>query len=206
VPATFFTNDQMEWVRDFVQEGGGLVAIAGPEHAPTSWHGKPLADVLPVEITPELKGSADANARTVAFQPVLSAEGKRREMLWLPDRLEDNIKTWKALPGFYWYYPVKRLRPGAEALLLHPTAKAGDEPMPLAAWHFYGKGRVLFLGTEEVWRWRYNSGEKYIARFWGQVVYQMGMPHLVGNPKRVRLSLEKTDAVVGQPMPADARA
>src|SRR2546421_273779 len=33
----------------------------------------------------------------------------------------------------------------------------------------------------------------------------MGMPHLVGNPKRVQLTLEKTEAVVGQPTRVFAR-
>jgi hypothetical protein len=77
--------------------------------------------------------------------------------------------------------------------------------MPLISWHFFGKGRVLYFGVDEAWRWRFNSGEKFISRFWGQVVYQMGMPHLVGNPKRVQLTLDKPDAVIGQPTRLFAR-
>jgi hypothetical protein len=205
VPAAYFTSAQMEWIRDFVQEGGGLVALAGPQAAPTTWHGKPLAEVLPVEFTPDPKPRPDPNARTVAFKPVLTAEGKRRDMLALADTPEESLKVWQELPGFYWYYPVTKLKPGADALLEHPTAKANNKPVPLIAWHFFGKGRVLFLGVDEIWRWRFNSGEKYIARFWGQVVYQMGMPHLVGNPKRVQLALEKAEATLGQSMEVFAR-
>jgi hypothetical protein len=65
--------------------------------------------------------------------------------------------------------------------------------------HYYGKGQVVFIGTDETWRWRYNAGEKTFGRFWGQLIYQMGLPHLIGAPKRVQLSLERPDNVLGRP-------
>ena len=56
--------------------------------------------------------------------------------------------------------------------------------MPLLATHYYGKGQVLFVGFEESWRWRYNAADKYFARFWGQIIYQMALPHLLGNESK----------------------
>ncbi len=198
VPADYLGAERLRWIRDFVKEGGGLVLIAGRQHAPASYHGTPLAEALPVEFVPA-KFPVDASARPQPFSPVLTHFGRRSDMMALADTPDDNLKVWQNLPGFYWHYPVSKLRPGAVALLAHPHLKAGDVPMPLLATHFYGRGPVLLSATDETWRWRYNAGDRTFGRFWGQVIYQFGLPHLLGNPKRVQLELERTENVVGRP-------
>ena len=35
----------------------------------------------------------------------------------------DNARRWRMLPEIYWHYPVTRLKPAAEAFLVHPTEK-----------------------------------------------------------------------------------
>ena len=95
----------------------------------------------------------------------------------LADTPEENVKLWHELPGFFWNYPVTKLRPGATPLLAHPSAKMGDLPMPLLAYQHYGKGQVLFCGFEETWRWRLNTQDKIFGRFWGQVLLYMALPH-----------------------------
>jgi hypothetical protein len=188
----------MESIAAFVREGGGLVQVAGPQHAPASYDGKPLAEVLPVEFLP-VKFKAVGDARPQPFQPVLTEAGERSDFLALADTPEENVNVWKNLPGLFWFYPVTKLRPGAAALLVHPQAKLGEGPMPLAATHYYGRGQVLFLGIDETWRWRYNVQDKHFARFWGQVIYQLGLPHLLGNARRVQLALEHSEAVLDRP-------
>jgi len=174
------------------------VLIAGRYHAPASFSSTPLTEVLPVEFLPA-KFSVDPDARPQSYQPVLTSAGERSDMLALADTPEDNLKTWKNLPGWYWHYPVTKLRPGATGLVVHPTAKIGDQPMPLLAFHYYGKGQVLFLASEETWRWRANAQEKFFPRFWGQVIYQLGLPHLLGNSKKAQVALEQSEATLGTP-------
>ncbi len=204
VPATYLNAERLAWIRDFVREGGGLVLIAGRQHAPASYHNTPLAEVLPVEFLP-VKFKLDPDARPQPFTPVRTRQGERSDLLALGDTPEENARAWKELPGFYWHYPVTKLRPGAVALLTHPRQRLGDQAMPLLATHHYGKGTVLFSGVEETWRWRYNARDRYFARYWGQVVYQLGLPHLVGNPKRVQLTLERAENFLGRPGYAYAR-
>lgn len=99
--------------------------------------------------------------------------------------------------GFYWHYPVKGLRAGATALFVHPTArigkpgsKRGEQPMPIMAVQTYGNGPVLFLASDETWRWRANGCDRHVARLWGQIIYEMGMRHVLGGGRRVHMSLQ----------------
>jgi hypothetical protein len=204
VPAQYLTLERLAWIRDFVKEGGGLVLIAGRHHAPAGFADTPLAEVLPLEVLPQ-KFPVEYDARPQAFVPVLTDAGKRNDMLALAEGEEDNLRVWKELPGIYWHYPVAKLRPGGIALLNHPTARTGEQPMPILATQYYGKGQVLFLAMEETWRWRFNVGDRYFARFWGQVIYQIGLPHLLGNSKRVQLALEHADVLLGRPSSIYAR-
>ncbi len=198
VPATFIGTERTGWIRDFVREGGSLIVIAGRQYLPSGYHSGPLAEVLPVEFAPGKPPFNDLE-RTQAWQPVLTRAGERAEMLSLADTPEESARAWRQLPGFHRTFPVTKLRAGATALLVHPRQKAGDQLAPVLATHFYGKGQVLFLGTDETWRWRTNQGEKTYGRFWGQVIYQMGLPHLIGTPKRVQLALERPENVLGKP-------
>jgi hypothetical protein len=78
--------------------------------------------------------------------------------------------------------------------------------MPLAAMHHYGKGQVLFLGFEESWRWRFNTQDKVFARFWGQLLLHMALPHkLAGGASQVELSVNRAGLVVGKPAILHAR-
>jgi hypothetical protein len=126
-------------------------------------------------------------------------------MLALDDTPEESARAWQTLPGFHWTFNATRLRPGAVAYTVHPRLKAGEQPLPVFSGQFYGKGRVLFLGSDETWRWRADHGEKLHGRFWGQVIYQMGLPHLVGTPKRLQLTLERAENTLGRPSHVYAR-
>jgi hypothetical protein len=204
VDANYFTAEQRTWIKDFVAEGGGLVVIAGRLHAPATWLGTPLADVLPVEV-PSVKFPLDDARRPAEYKPSLSDLGRRSPILSLTDDPTEQQSTWQELPGFFWHYPVTKLRPAAVSLMDHPREKvADDKPMPLLAMHYYGKGLVLFSAVEETWRWRFNEADKYFARYWGQVVYAIGLPHTLGS-KSGQLAIAGGEAVLGKPGQVYAR-
>lgn len=204
VDGNYFTSEQRSWIKDFVTEGGGLVVIAGRLHAPSSWLGTPLADVLPVEV-PSVKFPIDDARRPAEYKPVMSDFGKRSAILSFADDPIESHRAWEEFPGFYWHYPVTKLRPAAISLLDHPREKiVDDKPMPLVAMQYYGKGLVLFSAVEETWRWRYNEADKYFARYWGQVVYAIGLPHTLGS-KSGQLAIAGGEAVLGKPANVYAR-
>jgi hypothetical protein len=184
---------------DFVREGGGLAVIAGRDHMPADYADTPLAEALPAEFIP-VRFPSRVSQRTAPFNVALTPAGRRADLMRLAETDAETDRLWAEALGLYWHYPVTKLRPGAVPLLAHSTLKlADDTPMPLIATHNYGKGQVLFLGIDETWRWRFNAGDRTFARFWGQVAYRLGLPHLLGHGSRVQLALESADAQVGRP-------
>ena len=197
VPAAFWSPEQQEVVKDFVAEGGGLIHVAGRNHAPAGWAKTPIADVLPVEFE-AARFPIESPQRPVGFRPQVAPAAARAPVLALEEDPLDNARLWRTLPEIYWHYPVTKLKPAAEAFLTHPTAKLADgKPMPLLAGHYYGKGYTLFLAFDETWRWRFNEADKYFGRFWSQAVYVAGVPRTVGT-KLTQLSLDATDPVQGK--------
>ncbi|MGH7172183.1 MAG: hypothetical protein ACRELG_18055, partial [Gemmataceae bacterium] len=213
VPPSALGKQGVRAIQKFVKEGGGLVVVSGRQHMPADYVDSPLAEVLPVEFTRQAF-PIQPEARTQPFRPLLTYDGEQSGMLALADSQEDNLRLWKEDlwkdgRGFHWFYPVRGLRPAATALLTHPELRTGqkpnDKPMSLIASQYYGKGEVLFLGIDETWRWRDSTGDRLTSRFWGQIVTQLGLPHLLGHSRRVQLELERGAAMLGRPGTVKAR-
>ncbi|HEY2784875.1 MAG TPA: hypothetical protein VGJ05_07865 [Fimbriiglobus sp.] len=196
LPASAITREQQQYVRDFVAEGGGVVHIAGRNFGPASFVGTPLADILPVEFQSEkfpIDGPSPA-----PYRPEPTPAGIRSPLLSLADDPVENLKAWRNLPEMYWNYPVTKVKPAAEVLLVHPQKKMPDgKPMPLLVTHYYGKGYVIFCGFDETWRWRFNEADALFGRFWSQSVYLAGVPRTLGT-KLTQLSLDTADPVLGK--------
>jgi hypothetical protein len=201
VPGEKLTKPHREALAEFVSKNrGGLVVVAGRQHMPADYVGMAeFAALLPVEFQSQ-KFAVDSPGNPLAYQPQLTPAGLRTEWLSLSDLPSENNKEWRELPGLYWHYPITKLRPGAIPLLVHPTAKMRDEPMPLVVLQHYGKGEVLFIGFEETWRWRLNTQDKIFGRYWGQLLLQMSLPHKLGAAAgQVELSVNRSAQVVGKP-------
>jgi hypothetical protein len=197
VPEKFWTPEQQGVIKDFVAEGGGMIHIAGRNHAPAGWVKSPIADLLPVEFE-AVRYPIESPQRPTPFRPQIVKSATRAPILMLEEDPLDNARLWRTLPELYWTYPVTKLKPAAEVFLTHPEKKTEDgKPMPILAGHYYGKGYVLFVGFDETWRWRFNEADKYFGRFWSQAVYLAGVPRTVGT-KLTQLSLDTTDPVQGK--------
>jgi hypothetical protein len=148
------------------ERGLGLIVAAGPMHMPHQFdHG--LHDLLPVRMRP---AAARDRTRTVPwFRLELSPEGSVHEATRFYDEPGRNQNAWGNLPRYYWYADAERPAPGATVLVWNPLTTAYGK-VPLVAHHYAGKGRVLFVGTDETWRWRQNVGDRFFYKFWGQAV------------------------------------
>ncbi|HEX4129432.1 MAG TPA: hypothetical protein VHZ24_05270 [Pirellulales bacterium] len=171
-----------ERVKEFVgMFGGGLIVMAGPSFGLAPLARTPLADMLPVVIDPEAS-LRDAQP----FKPRVTPTAAQYDFMQLAPSAGENRKAWANLGALPWYQPVDRVRDGAAVLLAHPSdyCSDGKTPQPLVALRPYGKGQVVYLAFDETWRLRRKFGERYYRRFWGQMIYRLGLGHALGNQKR----------------------
>ncbi|GEM_PF-307588 len=191
IPLDKLGADGTERIRQFCEEGGGVLILAGKRYNNQGWNDSPLGNLLPIE--PGTYETISLNEkRTNAFNPLLTRDGLTQEAMRLADTPDANFRIWKDLPGIFWHAPVSKLKPGATPLLVHPTNKTPTGPLPLIATQPYGRGQVGWFGFDEAWRWRYNDGDAVYGRFWSQWVYWAAGPR-VGAIKQIRISIDRPD-------------
>jgi hypothetical protein len=208
----FFTAEELTNLANFVQmEGGGVLFIAGRNRLPDAYEGSPLATMLPVEIENQPGYSVeDELARTLktGFRPQLTAEGKRSSLTRLAPESRENDLLWEKSDLMFWRYPAVRMKSGATALATIggvPGGGRGQEGEPVIAMQRYGKGQVIWMGTDETWRWRSKPGPEAHRRFWGQLVSSLSQAHLLGKTNRVQLETDKSEYVIGDRAQITAR-
>ncbi len=124
--------------------------------------------------------------------------------------LEDetlNATLWEKLPGFHWSFPVARAKPAAQILIEHPdeNLRMASGPRPLLAMQYVGAGRVLWSGTDELYRWRAVAEEAY-NRFWVKGLRFLYEGRLAGGNSRYQLGLSVEKLSLGKELELYLRA
>lgn len=186
-PEQLSLDEQARLERFVGERGGTLIVLAGRRAMPLAHLGdsgepEPLRKLLPIEAAREV-------AVPSGFAVTLTAEGKDAAFLRLESTAEESERRWAALPRQFWG-AVGTVKPAATVLAsVRPDGAPAND---LAGWdrnhaliarHNYGFGRVLYVGLDSTWRWRYRTGDTYHHRFWGQVVRWAASdaPLLAGN-------------------------
>ena len=186
---------------DFVRvRGGALIVVAGRRGNYRALRGTPIEAILPVL----LDGSPALEAPGQPFAAELTQEGSEHLLTRLAPDPETNEQLWRHLPKLRWSAAVGGLAPGATALLVHPFALAGPTKLPVLAIQRVGAGKVMFLGTEDTWRWRKAVGDKYHYRFWAQAVRWMVKKQFTKGDPRGRLRLSRAECDVGEEVEVEA--
>lgn len=189
MPAGALSSRFCEMTKEFVEEfGGGLVVIAGPRFGPAELAQTPIGDMLPVVFD-----TARRKREDTPFELALTPEAALVDFMQLGGDEAENRKAWKNLGRLPWWQPVSRPHPQATVLAVHPSEKCtdGKTPQPIIAIRRYGRGEVIYLGTNETWRLRRKYGERYYRQFWGQLMHRLGLSHALGSQKRF---VVRTDA------------
>ncbi len=183
MPASALSPRFCQMTQEFVEKlGGGLVVVAGPRFGPGQLALTPLGDMLPVKVDPTLH----LRDRKQPFVLRRTAEAAQYDFMQLDTPGPDNDRAWANLTGLTWYQPVERLHAVATALAEHPSDRCvdGKTPQPLIAIRPYGRGEVVYLGFNEMWRLRRGYGERYYRQFWGQLIHRLASRHALGAGKR----------------------
>jgi hypothetical protein len=137
----------------------------------------PLRALLPIT-APKVVKPVDG------FPLLLTAEGHDAGFLMMEDTSNRSDDRWKVLPLHYWgvvgktkpgAVPLAFVPPASVTLPADPAARAAQQTAlerdnALVAWQNAGLGRVLYVGLDSTWRFRYRAGDTYHHRFWGQVI------------------------------------
>jgi hypothetical protein len=187
--------------------GGALVVVAGKRFTPNAWRRTVLENLLPVEFdAPSLETSIDPPAdKPIRLE--LTSAGRASPMLRLSDSEEENAAMWKQLPPVYWVARVSRPKPAAEVLLVDPDPARESRfgKMPVMAAQQYGLGQVMYVGTDNTWRWRKNVGDLYYTTIWGQIAQRVSLQRLLGASKRTQLTTDRQNYMTGDRVSVYAR-
>lgn len=199
-------------VERFVGERGGtLVVLAGPRAMPLAYlvegpDADPLRKLLPIETGQALQVPS-------GFPIELTTEGRQTTFMRLAPAAEGGDRPWDAFPRQFWGV-VGKVKPASAVLATFRPAANPATPDPagwarnnaLIAHQNYGFGRVLYVGVDGTWRWRFKVGDVYHHRFWGQVTRWAASdtPLLAGN-EFVRFGPRKPVVAQGQPVEIGVR-
>jgi hypothetical protein len=171
--------DRIRLEKYVADRGGTLVVLAGKRSMPLSYAemaaggiSDPLRKLLPIE-APRVANVPDG------FAVTLTEEG--RETNFMRPGVEAGAADdfWSQLPKHYWAV-VGRAKPGAMPLaylaerLPEVPADANGErerEQGLIVRQNYGFGRVLYVGLDSTWRWRYRTGDLHHHTFWGDAIH-----------------------------------
>jgi len=180
---------------DFVNAGGGLAFVAGERAMPHRLADTVLEKLLPVKL--DSAAAAYRTAWTEPFQFRPTPEGMRHPLLRFEVKPEQNEETIAALEGWYWYARVAAPKPGAVVLADHPGDITPEGPMPLIVSGRYGAGRTLYLGSDDVWRWRRYHSEAYYDAFWLNMLRVLAGDRRLGGANW-RFSTDRRTYEIGQ--------
>jgi hypothetical protein len=159
VPRKMLNDEELEWIQEFVgTRGGGLFLVDGRRELFREYIWGPLSGLFPVE-------RLSSAVRQPPSMLQLTERGSAYVPLRLVPEVVENQKVWQGLPPPHWIASVKAL-PGAETLV---EGVVGNQKLPAVVLRQFGAGKVLYMGLDETWRWRYNVGDKYQEAFWHQV-------------------------------------
>lgn len=130
-----------------VEDGKSLVVVAGPGIGRIA-NDPILNTLLPVELTP-----ATAQPRQGPVKLTITPEGLASSLFFTP-RVADKPDRWTDLPEVDQIYVPLRKRPAATILVETPDHQSDFGNAIVMAEHTVGKGRVLFVGTDTMWKWQ----------------------------------------------------
>ncbi len=198
-PTVALGEKGMRVLKEFVTErGGGLLVMPGRRYGLGVYRGTPLEKILPVRTPPA--GAPPGLFSEKPFRPALTPDGRKDPLMAVP-----TPEAWKRLPGMLWCAYNGGVVPTARVLLEHPWADAGGGALPLLAVRRVGRGRVVFLGIDGLWRWRLGVGDEYFYRFWAQFVRWLQKRPFEGGDPFVKLRTDKLVYRLGEEVYVEAR-
>ena len=196
---------QRDALKDWVgKHAGGIVFVAGAANTyqlarPPGVKLDAIKELMPVVVKDHRLFELDpikTGPHAVAFLPnatlKLDAKGEGpaagwNSFFWNDEKFEPEPgKEAKPKRGFFFSYPVQRLKASATVLATFDGPKdfrmADDKPQPFLVSMSFANGKTLFLGSAETWRLRaYNDA--YFPTLWMALAHHVAAKRENANEK-----------------------
>ena len=196
---------QMNALAEFVtKKGGGLLFIAGQNHAPLKLKGTPLEPLLPIQLL-DARDPIAGGGTVKSFRPSLTAEGRTSPIFRFGEDEASSLDIWGRLPELNWYLEAPRPAPLAYVLAEHPTASGADgKKVPIILYQYVGAGTTMYNAVDDTWRWRFRVGNRYFGRYWIQSLRFLARSKLLGK-KQAEITLDRRRYQRGQTVQIQVR-
>jgi len=206
-------REQQQFLATAVRDRGTtLIVLAGPRSMPARFSDTPLADLLPVRMTSEWGADAVRRHLTEGFRPGIAPQGADTVLTQLGMDTSSNAQAWSIMPPWFWHSEQTTAKDAASVIwtITDPADPAaatleGSRKRALLASMTIGRGRVLYLASDQTWRLRQIQGDNLQERFWGQVIRWAAGTSLPAGGRFVRFGAEPQHAVQGTPITVTAR-
>ena len=195
--------EQFELIHEWVfAQSAGLFLVAGEVFSPetaASTKLEKMRELYPVVMNSLVLDSGNDQRAPQAWPFEFTREGREAGFLQITDDPVTSAEVWKNFSGFYGCYPSQGVKAGATvyAHFSDPRAQSGAGQPVLLASQYYGSGRVLYLGSGEMWRLRALDEDHY-DRFWTKAVREVGQARLKRGNNRGTILMERNQYVLGQ--------
>jgi hypothetical protein len=186
---------QQEMLRKYVaEEGGNLVVIAGQTAMPAAFNGQPLGAMIPAT------ASSEPSNPTQPFSLAVTAEGSSAVATQLDDDPLASERIWREMSAklpIYNLSSFSKPKPTAHVLIAATTPRRSAEEEAFLSWQYIGLGRVIYVAAPVTYQLRYQNGDLYHHRFWGQLLRWAIAREMSTGSKTVRLLTDKTTYTAG---------
>lgn len=189
-----FKEFQLDWLVEYVEKrGGGLVLIDGLHGHLKEWAKGKTASLIPVTWA----SKSAALAKNIVWH--LTPDGERQQSLRLSDSPSANATLWPTLPEMRWAAQVTA-QPGAVTLATLGTSGTltPAATLPAAVFRPVGAGAVLYLATDDLWRWRFQVGDLYHQRLWMQLAAWVAAPPFQAEDKKLSIGTDRMRYTPGE--------
>ena len=169
IESTFFSQDQLKNVVDFVSNrGGGFLMMGGRNSfAGGRYQNSPIADILPVQMAPEASTPIIGRLKLA-----ITDYGRTHPLMKLSPGADKNVKQWSDLPPLNDFNKTLDAKVGGIVLARGQTETKGSSDPILLAYQRYGRGRTMALTSGSTWHWQMEMDheDQTYELFWKQVL------------------------------------
>jgi hypothetical protein len=190
LPPGALSADDLKGIRDFVDKGGGLVLLGGPNSLVSLEFDKPpLGELLPVKI------GSQAEYLEGNFPIEITQNGLRHPVF---GPLFAKVKEF---PPLLTCNVVESMAPTAEVLM---QTSVNGRTCPLIVSRRFGQGRVVVVLTDTIWRWRlaaksWSSERSPYETFWAQLMDRLiNKEQTAGSSDKIDLFTERFNYILGE--------